>query len=172
MIYNSLSIMGIDPGLKGGVAILNGDSSISEKMPIIKSKRIVDVGALQDLLIRHKPYIVYVERQRIMSKQAGAITTGANYGRILATLELCGIDYVEVAPKEWMAVIYGKLKKGLTKQEKKQRGYDYCISRGYPIVMTSRNKNAIFHDGITDAYGIASYGLLTQRKRLVGQIAI
>ncbi len=153
----SMIVMGIDPGLKGGVSFMLPAICQGWKMPV--KHKIIDVGRLQELIISHAPVIAYVEKQRIMSRQAGALTTGSNYGRILATLELCGIQYLEITPQTWQKKLFLT---GRDNPYKKQIGYDFCVANGYFVPMTSSRANASFHDGVSDAHCIAHYGMESQ----------
>lgn len=149
-------IIGIDPGLKGGLALMADDGKPVDAITMPRDGRSVDVCALQDAFIRwgaHSGNIrAVVERQQVRARQAGNMTIGANYGRILATLDLCGIEYEEVRPQDWQAAI-------LPDGDTKAAALLHCQVSGYPVPMTSNRKNARPHDGVADAWGIAEFGV-------------
>jgi hypothetical protein len=91
---------GIDPGLTGGIAFLE-DGRIAARYPLPVVGRQVDVRATAVLLGVHEPGFTWIEQQSIRPRQAGALTIGTNYGRLLAVLELDGWPHRDVSPAAW-----------------------------------------------------------------------
>lgn len=145
-------ILGIDPGKKGGLAFyFPHDKTFVEtvKMPITKDGK-VDVLQIQDKIILNQVSVAYIEKQHTRGNQKGNMVIGSNYGRLTAVLDLCGVMYAEVTPKEWQNAV------GLNGD--KAQTIEWCINRGYSVPMTSKNKNARHHDGVADAMAIALAG--------------
>ena len=92
--------IGIDPGLSGGVAILDqvGQCWAVHDMPIVNGK--VDCKALRGMVQWDGAHIA-VEKVELRSGQCGVQTMLSNYGRILAVLELIENDYHLIASKDW-----------------------------------------------------------------------
>lgn len=151
-----MKLLAIDPGKSGGLVIYdtqakNFDLIISLPMlgkPKDKGRR-VDVGKLQNIIIRYKINRAVIELQQTRGRQANQGIIKLNYGRITAVLELCGVDYDELGAKVWQAALHG------CATSDKHRTIDYLLERGYHVPMTSSYANASYHDGCSDAMGIA-----------------
>lgn len=107
--------IGIDPGLKGGVAIIRLAWNAIHPMPIrgVNTGGVIDVNLLLDILpVPAAACAVYIENQRIVKGQGAtsALTIGTNYGKILGALEAIGYPYREVPPATWKrrAGLWGK----------------------------------------------------------------
>ena len=144
---------GIDPGLKGAVAILDRDCvHLAEPLPVLHSE--IDVGALAALLLDPRPELVVVERQQAMPKQGVASTfrIGRNYGLILGALQTLGLPVLEVRPQQWQAAVLHGQARG------KEAAIAYVMKR-FPCVDLRPGRCRRPHDGIADAVCIAAYGL-------------
>lgn len=93
--------IGIDPGLKGGIAIISETFVQIKEMPINQAKEI-DVHKLFEMMPKESIFCV-IEQLLPMPGQNSKATTkaGVNYGKLLAVLELAGIPYQEVHPAKW-----------------------------------------------------------------------
>lgn len=159
---DALIIVGIDPGKSGGVAAVgNVDAPVvveNMAMPTLPDGT-VDVAALQDFLIRVAPNSAVVERPYILGRQKGALTIGANFGRLTATLDLCGVPYTLVRPQSWqkeVLVVGG--------DDTKEASVATCLTLNLTLQKTSSRSNARWHDGVSDANLIALYGLLASGR--------
>ena len=152
-------IIGIDPGLKGGVGILK-DGELYNYFAMPTDGNRIDT---HELFISLNPYTysvlptAYIEKQQTRGNQGGNLTIGENSGRIKAVLEMLGIDYVEVDPKTWQ--------RRMMAEELYQRGDDtkqaallYCQNRAWQVPARSNRADSPFNDGISDALVIAAYG--------------
>ena len=158
-------IIGIDPGQKGGVAILDSGRYIDAYplplQPAMDGRRekYIDSLSLHESLVSYSPTITcaYIEVQHVQGRQGGNLTIGANYGRLFAVLETLSIPYKAVNPRDWQGRMLQK-QMYLVGGDTKLASIQYCIDRGYPVPMTSNRKNARPHDGVSDALCIAAYG--------------
>jgi Holliday junction resolvasome RuvABC endonuclease subunit len=143
-------ILGIDPGKKGGLAFYapNSDSVKAYKMPLYKG--MVDVLAIQDLIISHQASAAYIEKQQTRGNQSGNMTIGSNYGRLTAVLDLCGVRFMELRPQQWQ--------KKLGLDGDKLNTILWCDANYYHVPMTSNRRDARPHDGCSDAIAIAVAG--------------
>lgn len=105
-----IKILGIDPGLSGGLALLSEGIIIDAfKMPIIKynGKQEIDIGGLKQIIvnwrIKWKPFHVWIEQQQSMPRQgvASSFRTGQNYGILLGMLAGLNIPLSIVRPVDW-----------------------------------------------------------------------
>jgi len=104
--------LGVDPGLDGGLALLNGPEIQLHIMPTTGTKkRSIDEAALRSLLEGMQLYarqesqllVAYVESVAAMPKQGVASTFNFGCGYGLLRGVLCGlcIPYRLVKPLEW-----------------------------------------------------------------------
>jgi len=162
-------IIGIDPGMTGGITFMSeGKNCKSFPLPV-EGKR-VDVGKLQELIYEvgfHEVNfwnrvadgeaewaIAYVEVQQIRSGNRGNLLIGENYGRILAVLELMEITIRLTRSGDWKAEMFP----GQKTNKDKDVAVQYCLDAGYELP-TLRPKGKKLHDGVADSICIALYGL-------------
>jgi len=103
-----MTIIGIDPGLDGGIAVLrpdeNPDVLVMPTMPTGKGTgREIDIAAIQHALTIWGEVHIAVEGQQPFPKQGGKsnFTTGYNYGKLLGWLEAVCLPFRVVTPREW-----------------------------------------------------------------------
>ena len=162
-------ILGIDPGLDGGLALLGTNPTQLHVIPTIgtskKGQRVIDETALRTLLediqIRSKressSLFAFVEKVHAMPKQGvtSTFSFGCGYGLLRGIL--CGlcIPYRLVMPKEWQRVVL----EGLNRKQPKVAAADY-VSRAWPLLdFKATPRCTTRHSGLVDAVCIAEYGL-------------
>ena len=104
-------VLGIDPGISGGLALLSGDGLIhTARMPILKvkgGKSTINIAELGNIITTWAPTVAALERQQVMRKagvRPGAVssfTTGLNYGVLLGFFYGRKISVHEIIPKTW-----------------------------------------------------------------------
>jgi crossover junction endodeoxyribonuclease RuvC len=106
-----MKYLGVDPGIHGGLAILeiNGDAAPQMLAAIdvptigVKAKEVVNVIALQEWLLQHKPAQAFVERAQ--SRPGQGSSSGFKYGKATGSLEttiaLCGIPIEIIEASAW-----------------------------------------------------------------------
>tara|TARA_R110000751_G_scaffold125988_2_gene227775 strand:- start:283 stop:753 length:471 start_codon:yes stop_codon:yes gene_type:complete len=145
-------IGGIDPGLKGGLAFLCEDGTISEiyRMP----KFITDI---KPILLEMKPARVFVEQQRVMPMEGvkSCFTNGLNFGKILGTLECLEIPYELVGALTWQKAVGCN---GTTSTPKERAFVKArALWPGHTFIFPKCFRP---HNGAIDACLIAEYGRL------------
>lgn len=107
------TLIGIDPGVKGALAVLSADGRellAMHDLPTRKqgkggaaSSQMVDAVLLADLIRPHLPAFAAIEVAIVKppSKLVSARTIGLNYGVVLATLAMLGVGVQELPPHEW-----------------------------------------------------------------------
>jgi len=140
-------IAGIDPGQTGGVAIYDGGTYNVFPMPVVGKS--VDVVNLRELL--QGASRVFLEVPYLKGANAGTLTSGANYGRILAVCEMAGFPVTLVRPSVWTKKMLGKT------GGDKSIAADW-VRRTYPNVDLPSTKAA--RVGCIDAILIAEFGRL------------
>ena len=102
-------VLGIDPGVSGGVAFYIPGTNLADvfDMPVVKAKRgktamDVDAEALQLLIVGLRtPNRAFVEQVQSRPRQGGQFQFGVNYGRVLGVLEAAGIPITHVSASKW-----------------------------------------------------------------------
>jgi crossover junction endodeoxyribonuclease RuvC len=104
-------ILGIDPGIRGGLAILELEDGAAPLLidaidiPVvgIKAKERVDALAIRTWIMAHMPQHAFVERAQAMPKQGAS--SGFKYGRATGSLEAviacCEIPLTIIEPSQW-----------------------------------------------------------------------
>jgi Holliday junction resolvasome RuvABC endonuclease subunit len=158
--------IGIDPGLHGGLAMLNKGLDIVTFHAMPVKDKDVDSNSMWDWLLELMMTImasgtpahevrVFLEKQQIRSNQKGAMRIGANYGRIIAVLEFLDLDVTEVTPQAWKSSVLKNVDSKKTGE--KNRSVAYCLEMEYELPTLNPNGKKL-HDGIADAVCIALYG--------------
>ena len=104
-------ILGVDPGIRGGLAIVSINDGAAPQLvdaidiPIagVGAKERVDVLAIRTWITAHQPQHALIERAQAMPKQGAS--SGFKYGRaagaIEAVLTCCEIPMSIVEPTAW-----------------------------------------------------------------------
>jgi crossover junction endodeoxyribonuclease RuvC len=106
-----MKILGVDPGIRGGCAIVMvRDGAAPEVVDIIDipvagvgAKERVDVLAMRAWIEQHRPDHAYIERAQAMPKQGASsgFKFGRSVGSIEATIACCGIPMTIIEPSAW-----------------------------------------------------------------------
>jgi len=155
-------IIGIDPGLKGGICAMDKDGRIHalEVMPtkkVGKPKMTAPIN-LYELICTFKAMGGHFFIERIMAygmNPTSCLTMGRNYGYLEACLELnrCKVTYVE--PSKWCKEIHAGIDKRLKPKERSLIAVERLFPE-QPFLATERCKKP--HDGLIDGALIAEYG--------------
>jgi crossover junction endodeoxyribonuclease RuvC len=142
-------VVGIDPGLRGGVCVL-GPDPLAVPMPVTGGQ--IDGRELAVLLSGAS--MVAIEHAQAMPRQGVASTFryGTGFGILLGVCEALGLPYRLVRPRIWQAAIIGT-----GAGDTKQRSIGY-VHRLHPWVDLTPGKTRLAHDGIADAVCIAEWG--------------
>ena len=163
-------VLGIDPGLDGGIAALglDGQTLAVGPMPVkamTKSKREVDTallfGLLCDLGLRIE--LAVVERVGPMPGQGvtSCFNFGMGYGKILGLLESKRIAFQLVTPQAWKKTILAGTDRS------KAAAIAYCQRRFPHVDLRATDRSRTPSDGIADALCLAEFA----RRLAVGEEA-
>ena len=146
------SIVAIDPGLSGGVAVLHRDQSITaQPMPLAGKE--LDLITLATLVREVGPDWIVIEKVGPMPKQ-GVVSTfkfGSGYGALLGIAAALQVPTELVTPQRWKArVLHGTAKD-------KPAAIAYC-RRVFPAVALVPPRCRVPHDGIADSLCLLEYG--------------
>ena len=153
-----MHIIGIDPGLKGGIAILD-NRTIRERKPIIEvwDMPVRDgeicartIKCLMSLTGSKKKAVVEMAGPHRGQGLKSTFTFGRGYGKILAALEICGIEYLTVPPATWKKAL------GLSADKKESARLAHQIYKGNADLW--RGPNGGVKDGRCEAALLAWWG--------------
>jgi hypothetical protein len=163
-----MRILGIDPGLNGGLALITEDGIVTETIPTIgaeKGKTIL-IPALKNWLLEQKIDHAYLESvHAIFGASAGStFKFGVVLGIIQGILSACGISFEMVDPKVWTREMH----RGVVGKLKSKQKSEIAVSRLFPNVDLKESPRCTrIHDGMMDALLIAEYG----RRRMTGGLS-
>ena len=149
-------ILGVDPGLDGGLALLGADGLQVERIPVIEAaRRDIYVLALADLIKGWHPQIAYVERVHAMPKQG--VTSSFRFGEVAGIIRgvivALGIPLTYCTPQEWQKEMLAGAAKG-DKGVAMRRAVELWPDVDFKA--TARCK--LPHSGMCDAALIAEFG--------------
>jgi len=155
-VSSNAIVIGVDPGLDGALAAINGDSLVMTPMPVFAAggKRYIDEPRVVNWLIDHavRNARVFIESVHAMPGQGvvSMFTFGCGWGQVRGICAGLGIPYELVRPQEWQ-------KEMLAGQP---RGSEYLVaSRLWPMTdWRATPKCKTVHDGLVDAVLIAEFG--------------
>lgn len=175
-----VQVVGLDPGLDGGITILGPTGNYTFKMPAVDGS--IDASAVATLLrnlLDLPRSIVVMEAVHAMPMQgiSSAFTFGKGYGTIFGICATIPVRLELVTPQAWKKVVLPglipaktKLPDGATAAQKKaaaaahkKAGKDAAIGwcrRAYPALNLVPEGCRVPHDGLADATCIAEFARL------------
>ena len=153
----AVSFIGIDPGKKGGIAII--DEGFVNAVPMPLAGKDIDARRLASLLSTmpiDRPAVV-IEKVHSMPKQgvASTFTFGTGFGILIGICAALGYPMALVTPQTWKAEIL--------KGTKRDKNAAIAFARmTFPMVDLIPAGCRTISDGLADALCLAEYG----RRRL------
>ncbi len=157
-------ILGIDPGLSGGLAFLDTRYGVLlEPMPTVgEQSRSLDLKEINRLMCDHRLDIQMAYMERVHSMPGQGVVSVFKFGRVFGALEALlvsnGIPYWLVTPQVWMNEMHDRDKTIDTKARSLR-----AFGKLFPEVSalaTARSK--VPHMGLVEAALIAKYGAQLQ----------
>jgi hypothetical protein len=174
-----MKILGIDPGLDGGLVMVDGEGNVLAKhvMPVTakpkskskakskgKGKRSPDLQALVTLLEDLAPDHTYLEKvsARPGNGNVSMFNFGFGFGALAMGLEALKLPFTYILPQTWCKVMHQTLSEEIRKDkdiEAKQKSL-MVFKELYPDMelRTPRQHITTVHAGMMDALLIAEYG--------------
>jgi crossover junction endodeoxyribonuclease RuvC len=143
-----MNYIGIDPGKKGGFAVIADDIVIA--LPWDDKKFITEMER-----IRRDPCIVCLEKVGAMPKQSpkAMFTFGESFGFIQGVLTALGIPFDLVPPKRWQNEFLISGKKGPIKEQ----SIKVCQRLFPSISLLPTERSRVPSDGMAEALLMAEY---------------
>lgn len=145
-------IAGIDPGQKGGIAILWVDRMLAQAWPTPMHGKEPDVAAIMQLFAAQCVNSVAIEQVGAMPKQGVASTFqfGTGYGMLLGALKASQLPHYRVLPQAWKKVVLA----GTAKD--KAAAIAFCRN-AHPTLQLTPPRCRTPHDGMADAVCLAHW---------------
>lgn len=164
-------IIGIDPGMTGGICIRHLNSGEIELMVMptkgtVKFTKLIDTEAIAEtfLEMRSEIKMVYLEEIFAMSTQGSAsmLSFGRGWGQLLGVIHTLRLPYYVVRPQEWQKYVLPKGKAGTTKTRALE-----AATKLFPHVdLRSSERAKLAHEGKVDALMISEFGVRHYKHRL------
>ena len=150
-------VLGVDPGLNGGMVLINESKEVLAKTTFPKSNGVlncIEISTwLKDKCIDHV-YLEHVHALPLVGA-GSSFKFGMVFGQIRAILSLSGRGYTLVSPRRWQTIIGANLKHLRPKERALLKAQE--LFEKYDLRKSPRSK--VWHDGLVDAALIAYYGL-------------
>lgn len=157
-----MNVLGIDPGIRGGLAIVRNANSIGVlidaiDIPVVGSgaQERVDPAAIRDWINCHRPVLALIERARAMPKQG--VSSGFKYGRAVGAIEaavvLSGVPIEIIEPSKWKRHFHLP---GKNKERARQFALEF-FSSAHALLARKRDH------GRAEAALLGLYGILHSR---------
>jgi hypothetical protein len=114
-----MTVIGIDPGKAGSVSFFSADWMHVEKLPQDARELL---WLLREYSATEEITAAYLEQIYLPTGKAGALTFASGWGKIIAVLEILGLEHVKVRPQVWMKALdcLTKGDKNITKAKAKE----------------------------------------------------
>lgn len=160
-----MSILGIDPGITGGLALLGDESVILDTMPVTIEGEL-DPAAITRWILAHRADIGFavVEKPFAMPGQGfyAAFKFGWNSAIVVGILAGLRIRYQLVSAATWSKEFPVQIPETKDKQERRRlikNARKDLVRKWFPAVdFRESDRSRTFHDGMVDALLIAAYG--------------
>lgn len=167
--------IGIDPGLTGGIAILDTSKQIVKMMPMPlidgEFDHITIAKIFKEWMFEYEVKLVVIEALSTRPGQDASrvMKYSKNFGILIGILESIGSNYIEVRPQTWMKTFEPIDGENLTPTKRrtliKRRNAVIAkkLFKGESFSIGIRSKKA--HEGIVDAVLLANHGFNTWLDR-------
>lgn len=147
--------LGIDPGLKGGLALVGGEDVIIVPMPTIGGE--IDIRGLQSFILEHAPKIKHAVIEHVWALPKQGAASGFKFGKLCGIIEaavvMAQIPYTLTIPQKWQKAMHAGV---ASKENTKQRSFQVC-QRLFPSESLILPGCRTPHDGMADALLMAEY---------------
>lgn len=153
-------VLGIDPGLNGGIAFWDGETLTVSATPVLTesfvkngkkaTRNLMDLDAVRDLILKNKPDRAVLEKVAARSGQGvtSMFRFGMNFGEHRGIMSALNIPFIEVTPQVW--------KRDYRLNSDKDDSLDLAREVFPDHAKTSFKLKK--HDGLAEAALIAKYG--------------
>lgn len=166
--------IGVDPGLNGGIVVLDENGTIIEVSEIPKIGKEAHLPALNEIFLKYKDknaHVILEQVHALFGVAAGTtFTFGMIYGILHGMIVANGFKYTLVQPKTWQKEMFAGILE-IRKPSKTNKNGKVVTGRVDTKLMAQQAQVRLFPnakgfttdrgkflDGVTDAVLIAEYG--------------
>lgn len=154
-----MAILGIDPGLNGGIVAIDGLDVVYQKVMPTFNRKDYDLGSILDLLSDPSVEFICMEKVKNISgakiSQSSTFKFGEGFGILRALIYASRVPHSLVEPQKWQKPLHlGINKKMGPKDRSLQAAERYFPGHSFKLSPGSKKP----HDGLVDAALIALYG--------------
>lgn len=148
-----MRVIGIDPGMKGGIAILDTVTNQMRAVPTPLVGKELDYRRVYEAITFYDPHMVVIEKVHAMPNQGvtSMFNFGMGYGALVALASVGQARVVLVPPQMWKKHVLA----GTSKD--KEAAIQFC-NHTYPSVNLILPRCRKPHDGMADSICLAHYG--------------
>ena len=152
------SIVGLDPGKTGALAIIDQYGVTAEAFPLYCNE--IDIRQISEYLAPLVDPVCYLEKVGSRPGQGvkSMFTFGEGYGKLKGMMEALCIPYVLVTPQAWKK----KVLAGLNWKGDKSAAIEFCHRKHPKMDLRASERARTPHMGICDALCIAEYGRMME----------
>jgi crossover junction endodeoxyribonuclease RuvC len=152
MAQRGRRIIGIDPGVHGGVAVIDRGENLVF-CELLATTTAADFASWTTGL--QVDVLVVIEKAQARPGQGvvSMFTFGQGYGRLIGWCEALGLPWLAVPPAQWSRQMH----EGTAGDNTKHRSIQ-AARRLFPHVALTVGKSKKVHDGLAEALLIAEYG--------------
>jgi crossover junction endodeoxyribonuclease RuvC len=169
-MYSNNTILGIDPGLTGGMVIFDGKRILEKHIiPVIKESRNgkikneINLKSLNTIILTAKRYNpkCFLEKVGAMPGQgvSSMFAFGKSFGILIGMLTAHEIETILISPKKWTTLMHKPYAHTNLNPKEKSKLIINNIFPNENFLATDKSK--IPHSGLIDAALIAVYGYKT-----------
>lgn len=162
-----VNILGIDPGLTGGMAIVDEHGAFISATVMPRGEKFIDLPALHSYFaaLVTEQYKVYLENVHSMPSQG--VASSFKFGRVFGAIEgmLCslGFNYTLITPQKWQKTVHLPEDRERIPNPKDRALASY--TRLFPNVdLRASDRCKIPHKGLVDALLIAEAGRRMEKE--------
>lgn len=161
-----MKVIGIDPGISGGIAFIINDKLVNViPMPIKsyivgvgknkKKKKLPDSNIIGKLVREFNPDISFIEKVTARPGQGvvSMFSFGKGTGLVIGAIEGNGFTLHEIRPQEWKEIILKDTEKD------KQSAIDFCKFNFPNVSLKVTKRSRKDSDGLADAVCIGFAGI-------------
>ena len=164
----SVTVVGIDPGLDGGLTAITHTEGEFQSLPISipmptlgggKGKRKLDLAGIKNFLLETKPDLVVMEL--VGARPGQGVTSMFNFGYTSGQLEALvfslGISYSLISPQTWQKKCFEGIPRNVSKPST-----IFCARMFPSFDWRGTERSRTPHDGKTDSCCLAYYAIITK----------
>ena len=176
VLKNYTKVLGVDPGITGGLAYFGNNEvkailmpsktvkgwKVDEGKTVKTSIKVIDSKAVLDFIQSVAPDIICIEMVNAWGTDAkqSILTSGKRFGVLQSIFTLLDIPIIEVYSKTWQKAVLGK-------EDKDKNIAIAYVKEHYPHIDLQPGRCTTDQNGITDALCIGKFGLEWCKKSML-----